>query len=264
VSYRTYNSEKVPVKSWCHDPEDGALLQAKNMAALPFAFSHVCLMPDAHEGYGMPIGGVLASKNVIVPNAVGVDIGCGMRAVKTSLKYINPDDLKRIMTGVRKLIPLGFKHHKNRQKLPEYITNPSGEICKKEMKDLPYQIGTLGGGNHFIEIQKGSDGNIWFMIHSGSRNLGKQVAAHYAKRAREINDKSSKPIPKSFDLAGFEIETEPGANYFAEMLYCLDFARANREKMSAFIKEVIVRVQFPHRRARQELFPEVRVHLVIW
>lgn len=239
MPYRTYKGETVPVKSWCPDPEEGTIRQAKNMAALPFAFSHACLMPDAHEGYGMPIGGVLATKNVIIPNAVGVDIGCGMRSVKTSLTEIKTNELKQIMSRIRAMIPLGFKHHKNRQTLPDFLMNPEGEICRKELKDLPYQIGTLGGGNHFIEIQKGSNGHIWFMIHSGSRNLGKQVAAHYAKKAREINEKSQKPIPKSFDLAGFEADSEMGRKYLGEMSFCLDFARANREIMAMFIKEVI-------------------------
>jgi tRNA-splicing ligase RtcB len=239
VPYRTYKGETVPIKSWCPDPEEGTLRQAKNMAALPFAFSHACLMPDAHEGYGMPIGGVLAAKNVIIPNAVGVDIGCGMRAVKTSMREIETENLKQIMSGIRAQIPLGFKHHKNRQTLPDNLLNPDGEICQKELKDIAFQIGTLGGGNHFIEIQKAGDGNIWFMIHSGSRNLGKQVAAYYAKKAREINEKSKNPLPKSYDLAGFEADSEIGKKYLSEMRYCLDFARANREKMSAFIKEAI-------------------------
>lgn len=239
VSYRTYKGEKVPVKSWCHDPEEGTLKQAKNMAALPFAFSHVCLMPDAHEGYGMPIGGVLAAKNVIIPNAVGVDIGCGMRVVRTSLNDIGHDDLIKIMSGIRAMVPLGFKHHNTKQDMPDHLLSPQGDICKKEMHDLKYQIGTLGGGNHFIEIQKGSDGHIWFMIHSGSRNLGKQVAAHYAKKAREINENSKKPVPRSYDLAGFDLDSNIGGSYFTEMQYCLNFALANREKISGFIKEVL-------------------------
>ena len=239
MPYRIYKGEAVPIKSWCPDPEEGTLRQAKNMAALPIVFSHVCLMPDAHEGYGMPIGGVIAARNIVIPNAVGVDIGCGMRAVKTSLKEIGTDEIKQIMSGIRARIPLGFKHHKNRQTLPDHLLNPDGEICRKELKDLAFQIGTLGGGNHFIEIQKGSDGHIWFMIHSGSRNLGKQVAAYFTKKAREINEKSPKPLPGSYDLAGFKEDSEIGKAYLNEMQYCLDFAKANREKMSDFIKEAI-------------------------
>ena len=238
MPYRIYKGEEVHIKSWCNDPEEGTLKQAKNMAALPFAFSHTCLMPDAHEGYGMPIGGVLATKNVIIPNAVGVDIGCGMQSVKTSLTELNGDTIKRIMSGIRSVVPLGFRHHKKKQEIPAELTCPEGEICKRELKDLSYQLGTLGGGNHFIEIQKGSDGCIWFMIHSGSRNLGKQVAAHYSKKAREINEKSLKPVPKSFDLAGFEADSRIGKDYIAEMNYCLDFARANRRKIANLVSEI--------------------------
>jgi len=114
---KVISTEKLPVKMWLDETEDGAMKQALNLANLPFAFKHICLMPDAHEGYGMPIGGVLATQNVIVPNAVGVDIGCGMCAVKTNIEAAEVERplLTQIMTGIRELIPLGFDHHKERQ-----------------------------------------------------------------------------------------------------------------------------------------------------
>ena len=118
------STEKVPIMLWLEDIEDGALQQAKNIANLPFAFKLVAIMPDSHQGYGMPIGGVLATKGVIIPNAVGVDIGCGMCAVKTSLTEISTDKLKRIMSRVREMVPLGFNHHKSAQ--PEHLM-PSHE-----------------------------------------------------------------------------------------------------------------------------------------
>jgi tRNA-splicing ligase RtcB (3'-phosphate/5'-hydroxy nucleic acid ligase) len=101
-----------PVKLWLDDLEVGAMLQAVNLAALPFIFKHVALMPDAHQGYGMPIGGVLATKGVVVPNAVGVDIGCGMISVKTSLTSLDKDDRKKIMGLIRQNIPVGRDRHK--------------------------------------------------------------------------------------------------------------------------------------------------------
>lgn len=100
----------VVIKSWCENPEQGAINQAMNLAKLPFVFKQICLMPDTHQGYGMPIGGVMATNGVVVPNAVGVDIGCGMSVIKTSLKGIDVDILKRMMGEIRKVIPVGFSH----------------------------------------------------------------------------------------------------------------------------------------------------------
>ena len=108
-------TEKIPIKIWTDEIENGALEQAKNLANLPFAFKHIAIMPDTHQGFGMPIGGVLATKDVIIPNAVGVDIGCGMCAVKTSLTEIDKETLKKIMGEIRKAIPVGFNKHKEMQ-----------------------------------------------------------------------------------------------------------------------------------------------------
>ncbi len=109
------SSENIPVKLWLNDIETGALTQIKNIANLPFAFRHIAIMPDCHQGYGMPIGGVMATDAVVVPNAVGVDIGCGMCALKTSITDIDKKVLKKIMGGIREVIPLGFDHQKEKQ-----------------------------------------------------------------------------------------------------------------------------------------------------
>ena len=162
------DTERHIIKSWCNEPEDGAIQQAKNLANLPFLFKQVCLMPDTHEGYGMPIGGVIATQGAIIPNAVGVDIGCGMLAVKTSLASLDTETLKKIMGKIRELVPVGFNHHKEKQD-SFFIPAPiDGKVNKEEYERAFYQTGTLGGGNHFVEIQKGDDGFIWYMIHSGS------------------------------------------------------------------------------------------------
>ncbi len=127
---------------------------------------------------------------MVVPNAVGVDIGCGMCAQKTHLQNIEMEDLKKILGLARKSIPVGFNHHKEAQ---DESLMPEGHedlhIVKNQYKSALKQIGTLGGGNHFIEIQKGSDGYIWVMIHSGSRNLGYKVAKHYNQLAQKLNEK---------------------------------------------------------------------------
>ncbi len=268
-------SEKIPIKSWCSDMEEGAMAQAKNLANLPFAFRHIAIMPDSHQGYGMPIGGVLATENVIVPNAVGVDIGCGMCAVKTSLTEIDKETIKKIMGGskenpggIRSKIPVGFNHHSKKQDeslMPgyEYARNSvesgyavdirnayikqymeSGEyrVVSQEYLSALSQIGTLGGGNHFIEIQKGSDGHIWIMVHSGSRNLGLKVAEHYNKLATELNEKWYSVVDKKQELAFLPVDSEEGQSYIIEMNYCIEFALANRKLMMDRIKECFLEV----------------------
>ncbi|WP_066633348.1 RtcB family protein [Labilibacter marinus] len=226
------STENRPIKMWLDEIEENALIQAKNMANLPFVHKHVALMPDAHMGYGMPIGGVLATKGVIIPNAVGVDIGCGMCAMRTNIDDADSDTLKRIMSQIRKLIPVGFNWHKEVQDdkyMPSMDELPS--IVERHIDKAKKQIGSLGGGNHFIEIQHGSDGYIWVMIHSGSRNLGNQVAQFYDKKAKALNERWHASVPASYDLAFLPIETDEAHAYMEEMNYCVDFAFANRSLM---------------------------------
>jgi len=232
------STEKIPVKLWLDDIEDGALEQAKTLANLPFAFKHIAIMPDSHQGYGMPIGGVMATQDVIVPNAVGVDIGCGMCAVKTSLTEIDTETLKKIMSEIREVVPVGFSHQKIAQDkaLMPYLNLEitSNTIVGQEYKNALSSIGTLGGGNHFIEIQKGSDGHIWIMIHSGSRNLGFKVAHYYNELAQKLNTMWFSNVPpfKGEDgLAFLPVNTIEGQNYIKEMNYCVEFALANRKLM---------------------------------
>lgn len=237
--------ERIFVANWCSDPEEGALDQVKNLVQLPFAYHHVATMPDMHQGYGMPIGGILAAEEYIVPNAVGVDIGCGMNITKTSLTVINIDQVKQIMGEIRKVIPLGFLHHKERQDFELMPVNSKSEnvpVCFKQYEKALYQIGTLGGGNHFIEIQKGDDGFIYIMIHLGSRNLGKQVADHYNKIAIELNRKYHSIVPKEWELAYLPFDSDEGHKYFREMKYCVDFAKANRQLMMNRIVEIFVKI----------------------
>lgn len=238
---KIYNT-KIPLKIWTDDIESGALEQAKHLTELPFAFKHIAVMPDVHQGYGMPIGGIMATKGVIVPNAVGVDIGCGMCAVKTSLTEIDTDTLKKIMGEIRKVVPVGFNKHKEEQdktKMPIGAFEEDVEIIRKEYKNALISLGTLGGGNHFIEIQKGSDGHIWIMIHSGSRNLGLKIANHYNKLAIELNEKWNSSVPKQWELAHLPINSKEGQAYLREMKYAVDFALANRELMMERIIHVV-------------------------
>ncbi len=225
----------LPIKMWLDDLESSAIDQAKNLARLPFAFKHIAIMPDAHCGYGMPIGGVLATKGVIIPNAVGVDIGCGMRAVRIPCDLPpSRDQLKAINSRIRRQVPVGFKKHSTRahgSKMPErqgfYILH----ICDQEYSNAAMSLGTLGGGNHFIELQWGSDNCLWVMVHSGSRNLGTKVATYYNKVAKELNEKYHVSVPKGYDLAFLAMDSVEGQEYGQEMKYCVEFAKANRREI---------------------------------
>jgi tRNA-splicing ligase RtcB (3'-phosphate/5'-hydroxy nucleic acid ligase) len=236
---KVISTEKHPIKVWAEDIEQGAEQQLKNLANLPFIHQWVCAMPDCHQGYGMPIGGVIATKGVVIPNAVGVDIGCGMCAIKTSLTDISDEKLKEVLGCARKCIPVGFKHLEWPQDdslMPELKDNMP--IVDEQYEKALFQLGTLGGGNHFIEIQKGSDGNIWIMIHSGSRNLGKMVADHYNKKAVELNELWHTSIPKAWELAFLPADSELAVAYLNEMQFCVDFALANRKLMM----EIVIRI----------------------
>jgi tRNA-splicing ligase RtcB len=223
---------------WLDAIEDEALAQAKNLANLPFAFRHIAIMPDSHVGYGMPIGGVLATRGVIIPNAVGVDIGCGMMAVKTTLPEIDEPTLKSIMGEIRKVVPVGFDHHKEPRTWEGFDRAPDIKIIQDELKSARCQLGTLGGGNHFIEIQRGDDGRIWIMLHSGSRNFGFKTAHVYHERAKELCERWYSTIPHK-DLSFLPMDTPDGREYFDAMNFCLDFAQANRAEMMERIKATL-------------------------
>jgi len=241
---KVISSENRPIKMWLNDLEDGALEQAKNLANLPFAFRHIPIMPDSHQGYGMPIGSILATKKVVVPNAVGVDIGCGMCAMRTHLTDISKENLKKTLGVARKLIPLGFNWHDEAQ---DEAVMPKGDIDKLEIVRQGYpkalkQVGSLGGGNHFIEIQQGSDGYVWIMIHSGSRNLGYTVAKHYNNLAKAMNERYHSVVTPKMQLAFFPIDSKEAKAYWEEMNYCIEFALANRKLMMMRMIEALQEV----------------------
>lgn len=235
---KVISTEKKPIKLWLDDIEDGALEQAKNLANLPFTFRHVALMPDCHQGYGMPIGGVLATKEVVIPNAVGVDIGCGMCAMRTELIDISLDQIKKLLGAIRSSIPVGRDRHKKPQEWEGFDKAPNIPVIQQQLDSARHQLGTLGGGNHFIEIQRGSDGCIWVMIHSGSRNFGYRVAKVYNQMAQELCRRWYSAVPdfKGEDgLAFLPTDTDEGQEYLTAMNYALEFAYANRMSMIARI-----------------------------
>lgn len=240
---KVYNENtRVPIKSWCMAPEEGAIKQATNLANLPFVHKWLALMPDTHQGFGMPIGGVLATKGVVIPNAVGVDIGCGMCSIESNVTEWNRELLTDVLKEIRYNVPVGFGKHihpKDTSKLPP---NPNGGYVENFYEASLYQIGTLGGGNHFIELQKNPLGNLCVMIHSGSRNLGKQVADYYNKLAIDLNGKWHTAVPEDWELAFLPLDSEQGQAYLKDMQYCVDFALANRKEMMNACQQAIYKV----------------------
>ena len=237
--------EGIPVKMWASVCDATAWRQISNLCSLPFIYHHLALMPDLHAGNGMPIGGVLATKNVVIPNAVGVDIGCGMCAVKTNIKVetIGQDVLrKKIMRGIRKQIPLGMAHHKtpqDEQYMPQGMDIDDTIVVKRQYVSATKQVGTLGGGNHFIELQKDDEGWLWIMIHSGSRNLGKQVGDYYNQLAATLNERYFSSVKPEINLPFLPLRTKEFGDYWREMEYCIAFGLCNRKLMMTRIEEVI-------------------------
>lgn len=238
------NSQRIPILLWVsklEDLEQTTLDQARNLSVLPIAFDHIALMPDAHQGYGMPIGGVMAVKDAVIPYAVGLDIGCGMHSVQTNVKASEfaKAKLHFAMSRIVKAIPQGFNWHKKPQKgdvldaIPEEVG-----ILRTERQNIKHQLGTLGGGNHFIEFQKDADDKLWIMIHSGSRNIGKKVAEHFHKRAVKKCRDSGVELPTS-ELSYFLMDSHDGEEYMKAMNWCLKFAKASRRRMMETVLDIL-------------------------
>lgn len=245
------DENSLPILNWAKNIEDSALEQAKNLAKHPCVVSRVCLAPDAHCGYGMPIGGIIAVESALIPNAVGVDIGCSMSACRTNILAddISIEQLKKIVGGskeykggIRANIPVGMSHHNKKQDHKIFADRERWNntvVCKDELESAQYQLGTMGGGNHFIELQKGSDGYLWYMIHSGSRNLGYKVGNFYNKVAEELCTKFHREDVVKNKLAFLPRGTKVFDQYLNEMNLCLDFASANHYRMIEILEGII-------------------------
>ena len=245
----------VPAKSWCENCEEGAVKQAANLAKHPVVFHHVALMPDAHQGYGMPIGGVIATDSAVIPAAVGVDIGCGMIATETDIPAERFADMafrRAFQEKLKERIPVGegvsHRETQNWEGFEEYTANNGMRSNLWPSKLDRLNLGTLGGGNHFIELQKSTslDGKgdpeggskVWLMIHSGSRNLGKRIEEHYHKIANRLCTRFHVPLADP-DLAFLPIAEQDGHDYFTDMLFALRYAKENRRRMMEAMKETV-------------------------
>lgn len=253
--------QKLPIKVWGQkDQVDaGTLEQALNMANLPFAYKWPALMPDFHKGYGMPIGGVLATQGVILPNAVGVDIGCGMGYVQTN---IPAKLLREVVTGggatlaqviigaMMRSIPVGFAHHKEERPelwdekpgleseleaftkaVPVMGESQESRKLENDLRKYTTAFGTLGGGNHFIELQEDSHGNLGIMIHTGSRSLGAAVHKAYNDKAKVLNERYFSSVPTEWGLSFLPVDTQEGKEYIAWMNMACAFAKESRREM---------------------------------
>jgi tRNA-splicing ligase RtcB len=242
----------VPVHAWVSGVpfEEGARQQVERTARLPFVQPHVAIMPDVHFGRGATVGSVIPTVAAIVPAAVGVDIGCGMAAVRTSLRADQlPDSLFRVRAEIEKVVPVGRGDHERPNAgmrtggLPELAGEAWGELkegYRAILREHPrasharpdVQIGTLGGGNHFIEICLDEAGSVWIMLHSGSRGAGNVIGTYFTQLARDrIREKGVEL--EDLDLAWLEEGSPSFDAYWRALSWAQDYARANREVMLA-------------------------------
>ncbi|NEQ35403.1 MAG: RtcB family protein [Okeania sp. SIO3I5] len=238
-------STPKPVLSWAnHSLEHQENKMAKNVASLPFVFKHVALMPDVHLGKGALVGSVIATKEAIIPAAVGVDIGCGMCAVKMPFVAERLEGkLKKIRQDIEATIPVGFSDNK---KIEKSVTNWQNWREFKELhpgvKNLESkalkQMGSLGGGNHFIELCLDTENNVWLMLHSGSRHIGNKLAQCHIDTAKELAKLADTKLP-DLDLAYFITNTPEFAAYWRDLQWAQNYARFNRDVMMARFKRIV-------------------------
>jgi tRNA-splicing ligase RtcB len=269
---QTIETGYAPIKAWVEGVpvEDAARRQLFNIAALPFIHGHVAVMPDVHLGKGATVGSVIATRAAIVPAAVGVDIGCGMMAVRTTLTAGDlPDSLAKLRLGVEAAVPHGGVGLKGGWK--DGVPNAVGHLFTQSgladgLRELEERhpairdaqsvthLGSLGGGNHFIEICLDEEDRVWAMLHSGSRGIGNRIGTFFIARAREALDKRqlTRPLPDR-DLAWLE-EGEPlFEDYVAAVAWAQEFARHNREVMMAAVLRVMREQLRPFQMQRQAI-----------
>ncbi|MEV5551674.1 RtcB family protein [Streptomyces sp. NPDC052309] len=269
MSYVELPGAKVPIRMWT-DPatvEEGALQQLRNVATLPW-IKGLAVMPDVHYGKGATVGSVIAMQGAVCPAAVGVDIGCGMSAVKTSLTANDlPGDLSRLRSRIEQAIPVGRGMHDDPVdpgRLHGFATagwddfwgrfDGVAEAVRFRQERAGKQMGTLGSGNHFVEVCTDSTGVVWLMLHSGSRNIGKELAEHHIGIAQKLPHNQGLV---DRDLAVFVADTPQMAAYRNDLFWAQEYAKYNRTIMMALLKDVI-RKEF--KKAKPSFEPEISAH----
>ncbi|WP_420420620.1 RtcB family protein [Simkania sp.] len=254
VGYSHYETDGKPLKLWdkAEPFEDAAMQQLRNVAKLPFIYRHVAGMPDVHYGKGATVGSVIATKKAIVPAAVGVDLGCGMMAVQTSLKAEQlPDNLHAIRTAIEKAVSHGRTDNGGRndrgswgsvpthlssawQKMEERYKRIIDKHPKAKSEKHAHHLGTLGTGNHFIEMCLDEQNHVWFMLHSGSRGPGNRIGSYFIEKAKREMERFyiNEYLPDQ-DLAYLVENTELFDDYVEAVLWAQDYASENRQEMMA-------------------------------
>jgi tRNA-splicing ligase RtcB len=238
--------QKVPIKIWADldKVEVSALSQLKNTASLPFVFKHVAAMPDVHLGKGATVGSVVACRGAVVPAAVGVDIGCGMMALRLKIEPARVlDNTKEIRHSIERSVPVG---HLGNSRLSKEVESWAGwekfhdleRGTANLLQRATSQLGSLGGGNHFIELCQDTTGAIWVMLHSGSRNIGKTVAEGHIAGAKNLMKAMYIRLPDP-DLAYYVEGTPEYLSYIRDLMWCQEYAAENRrEMMRRILKDI--------------------------
>jgi tRNA-splicing ligase RtcB len=240
---------RVPVKVWARELEAAARRQLENVAQLPIIHGHIAAMPDVHAGIGATVGSVIPTKGAIIPAAVGVDLGCGMNAVRLTLDANDlPASLARVRGAIESAVPVGFDQHRDiagaREKAAKALEPGLRRIAARGPKlrtmqrdfDSTWlrQLGTLGGGNHFIELCIDEARHVWVMLHSGSRGIGNVIGRHFIERARREMEKVDFRLPDR-DLAWLAQGTPAFDDYVEAVEWAQDYATANRREMMRLI-----------------------------
>jgi tRNA-splicing ligase RtcB len=247
----TIKGRNVPIELWApiEEVDSEVIKQLKNVAALPWVAHHVAVMPDVHLGKGATVGSVIAMRGAVAPAAVGVDIGCGMAAVRTSLTAADlPDDLRKLRLAIEDAIPVGRMSHERAawQHAPEPLRDAGQALMERyaaldgpvKSGTVACQMGTLGGGNHFIEICLDTEQAVWLMLHSGSRNVGKVLAEHHIEIARRLEHNEAL---EDRDLAVFLAGTKAFDAYRRDLFWAQEYARFNRQMMLHLLEDVVRR-----------------------
>lgn len=238
----------VPIKIYTDDIESGAIEQLKNIAQLQFIHSHVAVMPDVHVGIGATVGSVIPTKNAIIPAAVGVDIGCGMNALRLDIKAAQlPDDLRKIRAQIERDVPVGFAQHKSEsakastldplaKRLKAITDKHPGLLRMLKNFDVTWrkQLGSLGGGNHFIELCVDENQAVWVMLHSGSRGLGNCIGTYFIARAKKEAERCFGYVPDD-NLSYFAEGSLLFDDYVEAVSWAQDYAMENRREMMRLI-----------------------------
>ena len=252
--HQVIGNQRVPVKIWTDDVDQRSMAQLANIASLPFIHHHVAAMPDVHLGIGATIGSVIATHKAIIPAAVGVDIGCGMVAARLSITASELDEkaLQKVFDQISRDVPVGRAQHADNRVLVDAarpfepglkaLTERHPDLLKAFGKFSKWanQMGTLGGGNHFIEVCRDQADRVWVMLHSGSRGIGNAIASYFIELARKDMERWMIQLPDR-DLAYFPEGSEHFADYVEAVHWAQEYAMQNRQSMLELVLAALTR-----------------------